>query len=55
MPLLSRDGITIDYIDEGDGPAVVLLHGSVVSNRQWRGIIGELSPYRRCLAPNLLG
>lgn len=55
MPLLTHDGITIDYIDEGSGPVVVLLHGSASGNRQWRRLIGELSPHYRCRAPNLLG
>jgi len=55
MPLLNRNGHTVDYTDEGTGPAVVMLHGSFIGNRQWRRLIGELSPHFRCLAPNLLG
>jgi len=55
MPSISRNGLVIDYLDEGAGPAVVLLHSSVSGNRQWRRLIGELAPDYRCLAPNLLG
>lgn len=55
MPLLTHNNVTIDYLDEGSGPAVVLLHSSVSGNRQWRRLVGDLSSRYRCLAPNLLG
>ncbi|MCF3935647.1 alpha/beta fold hydrolase [Acuticoccus sp. M5D2P5] len=32
MPSFSSDGVTIDYLDEGEGPAVLLIHG-FASNR----------------------
>lgn len=55
MPSLTRNNLTVDYSDEGTGPAVVLLHSSVSGNRQWRRLVAELSPHHRCIAPNLLG
>ncbi len=37
MPLLDVDGVAINYIDEGTGPAVVLVHGFAVSlQSNWR-------------------
>ena len=42
----------IDYVDtEGDGPTVVLLHGVLMNNSVWRGVIAELMPSFRCIAP----
>jgi pimeloyl-ACP methyl ester carboxylesterase len=55
MPSIARNGLVIDYSDDGAGPTVVLLHSSVSGNRQWRRLIAELAPHYRCLAPNLLG
>jgi pimeloyl-ACP methyl ester carboxylesterase len=44
----------IDYVDtEGDGPTVVLLHGVLMNNSVWRGMIAELAPSFRCIAPTL--
>ena len=40
----------IDYVDtEGDGPTVVLLHGVLMNNSVWRGVIAELMPSFRCI------
>lgn len=55
MPTLTHKSLTIDYLDEGAGPTVVLLHSSVSGNRQWRRLVADLSTRYRCLAPNLLG
>jgi haloalkane dehalogenase len=43
------------YVDVGDGPAVLLLHGCPFSSFVWRRIIGQLRGRFRCLAPDLLG
>jgi len=45
----------IAYVDRGEGPAVLFLHGFPLSGFQWRGAIDRLSPHRRCLAPDLMG
>ncbi|WP_417465058.1 alpha/beta fold hydrolase [Kordiimonas sp.] len=45
----------IAYLDEGEGDAVLLLHGFPLNNFQWRGVIPRLAGSRRCLAPDFLG
>jgi pimeloyl-ACP methyl ester carboxylesterase len=54
MPTLLRPGLSIDYVDSGEGPPVLLLHSSVSGNRQWRKLISQLSGFR-VIAPNLMG
>ncbi len=39
----------IHYIDEGRGPAVLLIHGSYASARQWDGWAAALSRYKRVI------
>lgn len=55
MPILRRGGLSIDCIDEGKGPPVVLAHSSVSGNRQWKRLIERLRGRYRVLAPNLHG
>jgi 2-hydroxymuconate-semialdehyde hydrolase len=43
------------YIDEGDGPAVVLLHGFPTSSHLWRGFVPPLAARHRVIAPDLVG
>ena len=43
------------YLDTGEGPPVLLLHGCPFSSFIWRRIIPLLSPRFRCVAPDLLG
>src|SRR2546428_499576 len=43
------------YVDEGEGPAVVLLHGLPLSSLVWRDLIPLLSARFRVIAPDLLG
>ncbi|WP_396455115.1 alpha/beta fold hydrolase [Actinomadura sp.] len=45
----------IAYVDEGDGPPVLLLHGCPFSSFVWRRIITGLGLRFRCVAPDLLG
>ena len=45
---VTANGIRQHYIDAGQGPAVVLLHGFPFTNYTWRHQIPELSEkYRR--------
>jgi pimeloyl-ACP methyl ester carboxylesterase len=46
---------TVAYLDEGDGPPLLLLHGCPFSSFVWRGVISRLRGRFRCLAPDLLG
>jgi haloalkane dehalogenase len=45
----------IGYLEEGEGPTVVLVHGSPVSSRSFRRQIEALSGRFRIIAPDLLG
>src|SRR5205807_5847728 len=48
-------GEKVHYIEQGKGKPIVFLHGIPTSNYLWRNIIPALSPYGRCIAPDLIG
>jgi haloalkane dehalogenase len=48
-------GSRMHYIEEGTGRPVLLLHGNPSWCYIWRNIIPHLSPYSRCIAPDLIG
>lgn len=48
-------GTALHYIDEGDGPPVLFLHGSPTSSYIWRNIIPQVVPLGRCIALDLVG
>jgi haloalkane dehalogenase len=45
----------IHYIDEGDGPPILLCHGNPTWSFLYRGIIVALRDHFRCIAPDYLG
>ncbi|AVP99268.1 alpha/beta hydrolase [Ahniella affigens] len=45
----------ISYLDRGDGPVVLFLHGFPLNSFQWRGAIARLCGTHRCIAPDFLG
>lgn len=47
--------LPIGYIDEGEGPPVILVHCSSGSHRMWRALIDKLKVSHRVLAPDLIG
>lgn len=49
------DGLTVSYIDQGQGPVVLLLHGWGAPAETYRLIIDHLSVYCRVIAPDLPG
>ena len=52
------DGVATSYHDAGEGPAVLLLHGSgpgVSAWANWRGVLPDLARDHRVVAPDLLG
>ncbi len=49
------DNLNIHYVEEGSGPALLLLHGWGSSCAAWRGIMAELCGKYRVIAPDLPG
>ncbi|NBB72842.1 MAG: alpha/beta fold hydrolase [Bacteroidetes bacterium] len=49
------DAGRMHYVDEGDGPPVVLLHGNPTWSFLYRRLIRDLSPNYRCVAPDYIG
>jgi haloalkane dehalogenase len=45
----------IAYVEGGQGPAALFLHGFPLSSFQWRDAVTLLSPHRRCIAPDFMG
>lgn len=52
---LKVSGGDLAYVDEGDGPPAVLLHGFPTSSHLWRDLVPILAPRFRAVAPDLLG
>jgi pimeloyl-ACP methyl ester carboxylesterase len=44
----------IAYVERGDGPVALFLHGFPLNGYQWRGVLPRLASYRRCIAPDWL-
>lgn len=56
MPFVDTDRLRMHYLDEGDGPPVLLLHGEPTSSYLWRNVIPPLvAAGRRAIAPDLIG
>jgi pimeloyl-ACP methyl ester carboxylesterase len=49
------DGARVRYLDVGEGPPVVLIHGFASSLETWEGLIPELKKKHRVLALDLKG
>ena len=54
FPFASRfidiDGNTVHYVDEGEGPILLMLHGNPTWSFLWREVIAELRHDFRCIA-----
>ncbi len=48
-------GCNVHYLDEGDGPVLLLLHGNPTWSFLYRDMIPLLSPRFRCIAPDYPG
>ena len=46
---------SVDYIEEGEGETVLLLHSTAAENKQCKKLISELSLSFKVIAPNLFG
>ena len=49
------DGHTVHYLDEGDGPPLLMLHGNPTWSFYWRRVIEGLRDRFRCVAPDYPG
>jgi pimeloyl-ACP methyl ester carboxylesterase len=52
---VSIDGVTLHYNDQGHGPAVLLIHGSMGDTIDWDGWVEVLSPTYRVVRVDLPG
>ena len=49
------DGSPLHYLDEGEGPAVVMLHGNPTWSFAYRNVVRELSGHCRTIVPDYPG
>src|SRR5450759_5246801 len=49
------NGHDFSYLDSGDGPAVLFIHGLTGSSRHWSHLVDALDSDHRVLAPDLHG
>jgi haloalkane dehalogenase len=52
---LDQDGLRMHYLDEGDGDAVLCLHGEPTWSYLYRKMIPVLAPHARVVAPDYFG
>lgn len=45
----------VSYVDLGEGPVTLFVHGVGTSNLLWRKVMADLAGERRCVAPDLPG
>ena len=59
FPFKSRfvelSGNVVHYVDEGEGPILLMLHGNPTWSFVYRDVIAELSGSFRCIAPDYPG
>ncbi len=48
-------GLSMAYVDVGEGDPIVFLHGNPTSSFLWRNVIPHLEGVGRCIAPDLIG
>ena len=51
----TRDGVSLHYIDEGEGVPVVMLHGNPTWSFLYRKVVRQLSGSCRCIVPDYPG
>jgi len=52
---LDLDGLSYHYLDEGSGPAVVMVHGNPSWSFYYRNLVTALSTRYRCIVPDHIG
>src|SRR4029450_4742364 len=44
----------VAYVEKGEGPAALFIHGWSLNGYQWRGALDRLYTQRRCIAPDMM-
>jgi haloalkane dehalogenase len=44
----------VAYVEKGEGPAALFIHGWSLNGYQWRGAFDRLHTQRRCIAPDMM-
>jgi O-6-methylguanine DNA methyltransferase len=52
---VTLNGHRLHYIDEGEGPVLLFIHGNPTSSYLWRNVIKPLRDQYRCIALDLIG
>ncbi len=55
MPTTTVNGISMNYVDEGAGPVLLLVHGFPLDHTMWQFQIADLKEEVRVIAPDLRG
>ncbi|GAA1006579.1 alpha/beta hydrolase [Nocardiopsis tropica] len=53
MPTIDLTAGRVHYVESGEGPPVVFLHGLLMNHIVWDGVIDLLPPHYRCIRPTL--
>ncbi|ECG8589393.1 alpha/beta hydrolase [Salmonella enterica subsp. salamae] len=52
---VEANGLNIHYLEEGEGPPLVLIHGGGLTAKSWQGFAKEASRYFRVIMPDSRG
>src|SRR5262245_12351559 len=52
---VETDSGRIAYVEQGNGPVALFIHGVPLNGFHWRRVIGEMRDMRRCVALDLMG
>lgn len=52
---VEANGIKIHYVEEGEGPPLLLIHGGGLTAKSWQGLAKEASRYFRVIMPDSRG
>ncbi len=55
MPHVVANDNTFHYLEEGDGPVALFIHGFPFDATMWREVMDDLGGLRRCIAVDLRG
>lgn len=55
MPVLEANDNTFHYLENGDGPVALFIHGFPFDATMWREVMDDLGGLRRCIAVDLRG